>query len=73
MHMVVDQPGDDSLAAEIDPSRGCSGKPPDVLTGADRHDSITPNGDGLGDRESLVNRDDFSVRQNQIHGRGLSE
>ena len=69
MHVVVDQPGNDGPAPQIDPARVRPGEPRDLLVGADRHDAVAPNRHRLRDRKPLIDGDDFPVRQDQI-GRG---
>ena len=68
MHVVVDEPGDDRAAAQIEaPGRG-SGERGDV--------AVTPNGDNAlaadrdrgGNREATVDGDDLAVRENDVCG-----
>ena len=66
MHVVVDQPGSDRLAPEIDPPGVRPGQPGDLLVGADRHDAVAADRHRLRDREAIVDRDDLPVRQDQI-------
>ena len=63
VHVVVDQPGDDGAAAQIDPPRVRTGEPADVLVRADRHDPIGADRHRLRDREAIVDGDDLAIRQ----------
>jgi hypothetical protein len=64
--VVVDEPGHDGSAAEID-AAGCrGGKPTHVLIGPDGDDPIAGNDDGLRDGEAIINGDDLAVRENEI-------
>jgi hypothetical protein len=56
---------------EIDGSGSGSCKLYDFLIRTRPYDAVAANGDGLRDREAIVHRDDFSVRQNQVRGRQL--
>ena len=70
VRVVVDQPGHDGFAGEVDAARVGSGETRDVGGGADGDDAIASDGDGLRDREAVVDGDDLAVGQDDI-GRSL--
>ena len=69
--MVVDHPGNDGPAAQVDAPRVRARQPRDVLIGADRDDAIATDRDRLCDRELIVNGDDLPVRQDRVGSRLL--
>ena len=70
MHVVVDESGNDRTPAQVDAPRGRRCELRHLGISADSDDAIAADGDGLGDREALVDGDDLSVREDDVW-RGL--
>src|SRR5262245_16281950 len=70
MRMCVDEAGDHSLAAEIDPPSVRPGQPADISVRTNRDEPIAANRDGLRDGELAVHGDDLAVGQHEV-GRRL--
>ena len=69
--MVVDQTGNDRFPAQVDSSGARTRQPADLLIGADSRNPIAADGECLRDRETLIDRDDLSVRKYEIGSRAL--
>ena len=67
--MVIDQPWNDGTAVQIDAARVRPRETADLLAGAGGNDPVSLYSNCLGDCEPVVDRDDFTVQQDQI-GRG---
>jgi hypothetical protein len=66
VHVVVDEPGNNCPPARVDAARVRTRMPGDFLVAANGNDPIAADGDGLRDREALVNGDDLAVRDDEI-------
>ena len=66
VHVIIDQPGRDSPAHQIDPASVRTGKLGYLLVGAHRHDPVALDGHRLRDRKALIDGDDFPIREDQI-------
>ena len=65
VRVVVDHAGHDRAAGQIDPARRRSGERRDVVVAADGDDAVALDGDGLRDRESLVDGDDLAAGEDR--------
>jgi ABC-type Fe3+/spermidine/putrescine transport system ATPase subunit len=68
--MIVDHPGDDGSAAQVDAPRIRPRQARDVLVGADGDEAIASNRHGLRDREPIIDGDDLSIRQDDVRSGG---
>ena len=66
MRVVIDQSGNNGLSPEVDPSGAWSRELGNLWTGADRHNAVAPDSYRLSNRKTLVDGDDFSVREYEI-------
>ena len=71
VHVVVDQPGNDRAPAEVDAARGRSGQFRDLRIAPDGDNAVAANGHGLSDRETLIDRDDLAVGDDDVRPGGL--
>ncbi len=69
--MIIDQPGNDGPAHQVDLSGVRPRQPGHRLVGAYRHDTIAFNGYCLRNRKTLIDGDDLPIRENQIRRRLL--
>ena len=71
MHVVIDQPGNDGAAHEVDPPGVGAREPSHLLIAANRYDVVALDRNRLCDRKALVDGDDFAIRENQVRRRLL--
>jgi len=64
--VVVDEPGDDCAAAEIDAPGQGPGERGNVAIAADGDDALTADRDRGDNRETVVHGDDLAVRKNDV-------
>jgi len=64
--MVVDEPGDDGPASEVDDPRAVAGALADVVIAPNRDDALPFDRQRLRNREAVVHRHDVAVDQNDV-------